>query len=69
MLCIKLLKYLLSFVVSGRVLVDFCKNIPEIVLSFMIDGLKLAFFGGQILNSIVAFILRPRKYGAAAPTP
>jgi len=51
------------------VLVDFCKNIPEIVLSFMIDGLKLAFFVGQILNSIVAFILRPRKYGAAAPTP
>jgi len=51
MLCIKLLKYLLSFVVSGQVLVDFYKNIPEIVLSFMIDGLKLAFFVGQILNS------------------
>ena len=48
-------------------LVVFCKNISEIVLSFMAGGLKLAFFVGQILNSMIIFILRQREYKGHGP--
>ena len=44
-----------------EVLVVFCENVPEIILSFMVGGSKLVFFVGQILNSKIAFILGQRK--------
>ena len=45
-----------------EVLVVFYENIPKIVLSFVVGRSKLPFFVGQILNSIIAIILRPREY-------
>ena len=43
-------------------LVVFCENFPEISLSFMVGGSKLIFFVGQILNSIILFILERSEY-------
>ena len=60
MLHVKLLKYLLSYVMSG--LDVSCKNILKIDLFFVVGGSKLVFFMGQILDYIIAFILRRREY-------
>ena len=43
-------------------LVVFCENLLEIILSFVVGGSKFAFFVGQNLNSRIIFILRRREY-------
>ena len=40
----------------------FFKNISKIILSFVVDVPKLSFFVGQILKSIIAFILERKEY-------
>ena len=46
----------------NEVLVVFCENLPETSLSFVVDGSKLTFFAGQILNSGIVFILGRMEY-------
>jgi len=43
-------------------LVVFCENLLEIILSFVVGGSKFVFFVGQNLNSRIIFILRWREY-------
>ena len=48
-----------------EILVVFCENLLEIMLSFVIGMSKVAFFVEQILNSIVVFILGQMEYDDA----
>ena len=45
-----------------EMLVVFCDNFLEIILSFVIGELKFPFFVDQNLNSIIIFILERREY-------
>ena len=45
----------------NEVLVVFFENLLETGLSFVVDGSKLIFFTGQILNSRIVFILERRE--------
>ena len=62
MLCVKLPKYLLSFVRSGWDVNCLFENLLEIILSFVVCGSKFTFFVGQNLNSRITIILAWRKY-------
>ena len=46
----------------NEVLVVFFENLLETGLSFVVDGSKLIFFAGQILNSRIIFILGRMEY-------
>ena len=45
-----------------EILVVFCENLSEIILSFVVDGSKFTFFMGQNLNSKIVIILGQREY-------
>ena len=47
-------------------LVVFCENLSEIILSFVVGKSKFVFFVGQNLNSRITFILERRQVAVCA---
>ena len=46
----------------NELLVVFYENLLKTCLSFVLDGSKLIFFMGYMVNSRIIFILRRREY-------